>query len=398
MIPFQQRSHEAGSATTAGAVTGSAGAIGLNGARAAGRARNRGRAAPLTLGRRGDRPEPTNTWRHRVQVRAQVLLAELDVICSSTECHGSGGAHEPAYCRSARKLLQEAEDFIREPSNVVSWWSGKQYEGTLLRLHAAEVEITRLMTPVQAQSRADTVLALARPLCPGNDPRLLTVQQLTAKKYENAPDPRLPSALADLLQAAGYVEEERAARSRNFRNRLIRAGAVVLGLLVLALIAAWVVPGSIPVCGQLARQGQTALTSCHRDGTSHVPADALYGDVALVMLFGMLGAALPMAARLQQFGGSWNPYGLPFYQEIVKLPIGALVAVGGLLLIHTNIAPLFKPPSDWNGVVADAVLLGIAQLVFTRAIDQRVSKMLAAMPDEEETKQLEKVSGPQPPL
>jgi len=45
------------------------------------------------------------------------------------------------------------------------------------------------------------------------------------------------------------------------------------------------------------------------------------------MLFGMLGAALPIAARLEQLGSSWNPYGLPFYQEIVKLPIGALVAV-----------------------------------------------------------------------
>lgn len=347
--------------------------------------------------RPADRPEPTNTWRHRVQVRARVLLAELDVICNSTEDHDPG-AHEPAYCQSARKLLREAEAFILERSNLVSWWSGKLYEGTLLRLHAAEVEIARLMTPAQAVGRVDSVLALARPLCAGNDPRLLTVQQLTPKKTGDVPDRRLPGALADLLQAASHVEEERAARSRNFRNRLIRAGAVVLGLLVLALIAAWVVPGSIPVCGQLARPAQTALTSCHRDGASHLPGEALYGDVALVMLFGMLGAALPMTARLQQFGGSWNPYGLPFYQEIVKLPIGALVAVGGLLLIHTNIAPLFKPPSDWNAVVADAVLLGIAQLVFTRAIDQRVSKMLAAMPDEEETRQLEKVSGPQPPL
>jgi hypothetical protein len=396
MIPFQQRSRDASSAT-GGAVTSSAGASGPNGSRPADRPLNRQRAAQQILRRPRDRPEPTNTWRHRVQVRARVLLAELDVICKSTEDHGADGTHEPAYCQSVRKLLREAEAYILEPSNLVSWWSGKLYEGTLLRLHAAEVEITRLMTPAQALGRVDTVLALARPLCAGNDPRLLTVQQLTAKKYVSVPDCRLPNALADLRQAANCVEEERAARSRNFRNRLIRAGAVVLGLLVLALIAAWIVPGSIPVCGQLARPAQTALTSCLQDGTSNVPAEALLGDVALVMLFGMLGAALPMAARLQQFGGSWNPYGLPFYQEIVKLPIGALVAVGGLLLIHTNIAPLFKPPSDWNGVVADAVLLGIAQLAFTRAIDQRVSKMLAAMPDEEETKQLEKVSGPRPP-
>lgn len=396
MIPVQQQSRQSGPATD-GTGNGAAGAAGINVA-PAGRSRYRGRAAQRAVRRSALPTEPTSAWRQRAQVRAQVLQADLNVICgiSGTQC--AGDEHAPAYCESARKLLRRAEESTLERSTLRSWWSGKLYEGTLLRLHAAEVEITRLMTPAQALDRVDTVLALARPLCARNDPRLMTVLRITPKRHGDIPDRRLPNALADLLKGANSVEEERSARSRNFRNRLIRAGGVVLGLLALALLAAAIVPGSVPVCGQLARPGPTALTSCHRDGTSHVPVLALYSDVALVMLFGMLGAALPMAARLQQFGGSWNPYGLPFYQEIVKLPIGALVAVGGLLLVHTNIAPLFKPPADWNGVVADAVLLGIAQLVFTRAIDQRVSKMLAAMPDEEETRQLEKVSGAHAPL
>jgi hypothetical protein len=104
--------------------------------------------------------------------------------------------------------------------------------------------------------------------------------------------------------------------------------------------------------------------------------------------------ALPITARLQKFGGSWNPYGLPFYQEIVKLPIGALVAVSGLLLAHTNIIPVFKRPTSWNQVVADSIILGVSQLAFTRAIDQRVSKLLASAPDADEAEQLEKVSTP----
>jgi hypothetical protein len=253
-----------------------------------------------------------------------------------------------------------------------SWWNGEAYEGTQSCLHAAEVAIIVLSEPARAWSRIDAVLALAGPLCQ-KDPRLALVEQL---KRSNSPkDERVPSAVAALLEAAYAVQEERAVRSRNFRNRLIRTGGMLTLLLMATLIVAWRNSGAIPV----------SADSC--PGT----AGSGLREVGLVMLLGMLGAATHIVGRLQKMGGSWNPYNLPFYQEMIKLPIGALTAVIGLLLVGTRWLPVVEAPDSWRAVVAYAVAFGVAQLALTRNIDQRAEKLLASEPDPDEAKQLEKV-------
>ncbi|MEU7576285.1 hypothetical protein AB0B50_01585 [Streptomyces sp. NPDC041068] len=256
-----------------------------------------------------------------------------------------------------------------------SWWNGLAYEGTLTSLHAAEVAIIKLSQPARAWTQIDAVLALAGPLCQ-RDPRLALVEELKRKDWPG--DERVPWAVAALLEAAYAVQEERAVRSRNFRNRLIRAGSVLTLLLVVTVTVAWHSAGAIPVC------------------TSGCPDREEPGlrEVGLVMLLGMLGAATHVAGRLQKMGGSWNPYNLPFYQELIKLPIGALTAVIGLLLVDTEWLPMTEAPDSWHDVMASAVVFGLAQIALTRSIDQRAEKILASDPDPEEAKQLEKVPDP----
>ncbi|MFF5003623.1 hypothetical protein ACFY3G_12390 [Streptomyces phaeochromogenes] len=268
--------------------------------------------------------------------------------------------------------MQQAAESQKMTWRLGSWWNGQAYEGTLACLHAAEVAILALAQPVRAWTRIDAVLALAGPLCQ-KDPRLALVEQL---KQKNKPqDNRVPWAVAALLEAAYAVQEERAVRSRNFRNRLIRAGSVLTLLLVVTVVVAWRNAGAIPVC------------------TSGCPgrADSGLREVGLVMLLGMLGAATHVVGRLQKMGGSWNPYNLPFYQELIKLPIGALTAVIGLLLVDTEWLPMIEAPESWRDVMACAVVFGLAQIALTRTIDQRAEKILASEPDAEEAKQLEKV-------
>ncbi|XUL89073.1 hypothetical protein ACQ86D_22550 [Streptomyces galilaeus] len=195
-------------------------------------------------------------------------------------------------------------------------------------------------------------------------------------------DEHVPVAIADLMEAAYAVQEERAVRSRNFRNRLIRTGGTLTLLLAGTLVVAWFNAGAIPVC-----------TGSDGDGT-HTCLDAAgsgFRDVGLVMLLGMLGAAAHVVGRLQKMGGSWNPYNLPFYQELIKLPIGALTAVMGLLLVGTKWLPVIEPPRSWHDVAAYAVAFGVAQITITYNIDQRAEKLLASEPDPDEAKQLERV-------
>ncbi|MBW8737985.1 MAG: hypothetical protein JF621_12935 [Streptomyces turgidiscabies] len=103
-----------------------------------------------------------------------------------------------------------------------------------------------------------------------------------------------------------------------------------------------------------------------------------------------------MTGRLQRMGGSWNPYSLPFWQEMIKLPIGALTAVTGLFLVGTEWLPLLKVAANWGDVVAYAVVFGIVQLALTHAIDKRAEQLLAADPDPDEAKQLENVPSKRP--
>jgi hypothetical protein len=269
--------------------------------------------------------------------------------------------------------MRQAAEIRKVSWRLASWWNGQAYEGAMASLHAAEVAIIALSRPVRAWTRIDAVLALAGPLCQ-KDPRLTLVEDLKRKDWPQ--DHRVPWAVAALLQAAYAVQEERAVRSRNFRNRLVRAGSVLTLLLVVTVVVAWRNAGAIPVCS-----------------TSGCPGGAESGlrEVGLVMLLGMLGAATHVAGRLQKMGGSWNPYSLPFYQELIKLPIGALTAVIGLLLVDTEWLPMIKAPDSWHDVMARAVVFGLAQIALTRTIDQRAEKILAAEPDPDEAKQLEKV-------
>ena len=333
--------------------------------------------------RRRRRPR-SNTWMHRARTRLRVLRYELKATCVQPDRLCGNGILEGELRAGANGLLDSAGSYIHQaaggraaPWRLSSWWNGHAYEGTQACLHAAEVAIIGLSEPARVWNRIDAVLALAGPLCQ-RDPRLKLVEQL--RRRNNPRDDRLPTAVAVLLEAAYAVQEERAVRSRNFRNRLIRAGGTLSLLLGVTLAVAWRNSGAIPVC------------------TNDCPAQGACGlrEVGLVMLLGMLGAATHVAGRLQKMGGSWNPYNLPFYQELIKLPIGALTAVIGLLLVGTNWLPVIQAPTSWRGVMAYAVAFGLAQIALTRNIDQRAEKLLASEPDPDEAKQLEKVPDTRP--
>ncbi|MGW3121853.1 hypothetical protein ACWDBW_32725 [Streptomyces sp. NPDC001107] len=321
-----------------------------------------------------------NTWLHRAQARLCVLQVELDATYLPPDRPTRDGVRYAELRNGAQCLLDTAQNLIKKAGKrgaslwrLRSWWSGYAYEGTLACLHAADVAILAMSRPSRARQRLDTILVTARPL-PRNDPRLTRIK--TLKSQKDPGDTCLPWALAALLQAAYALQEERAVRSRNFRNRLIRAGLVLCLLLAAALCAPLWVDGAVPVC-EAGRNCPDSLAPGVR-------------EVGVVMLLGVLGAALHVAARLQQMGGSWNPYGLPLFQELIKLPTGALTAVTGLVLVDTAALPVIQAPDSWRGVMAYAVVFGVAQLALTRTIDQRAEKLLAAEPAPDEVKQLEK--------
>ena len=65
------------------------------------------------------------------------------------------------------------------------------------------------------------------------------------------------------------------------------------------------------------------------------------GDVGVIALMGVLGAALSATLAVQKLRGTASPYAVPVALACFKLPAGALTAIAGLLLIKGDLFPAF---------------------------------------------------------
>jgi CBS domain containing-hemolysin-like protein len=100
------------------------------------------------------------------------------------------------------------------------------------------------------------------------------------------------------------------------------------------------------------------------------------GDVALVMLLGLVAAGIAAAAALRRLEGTSTPFNLPCAAAVLKLPTGALTAVLGLVLMRGDFVPGLSALDNSAQILAWAALFGYAQELFTRFADARAQTVL----------------------
>ena len=98
-----------------------------------------------------------------------------------------------------------------------------------------------------------------------------------------------------------------------------------------------------------------------------------------ILVIGASAAALSAAVAIRQVKGSSTPYSLPVALAALKIPTGALTALLGLLLLRGQFIPGFSALDFPAQVVAWAVVLGYAQQLLTRMIDQRAQLVLKSV-------------------
>ena len=74
--------------------------------------------------------------------------------------------------------------------------------------------------------------------------------------------------------------------------------------------------------------------------------------------------------------GSSEPHGLPVALALLKLPIGALTAVLGLLLMRGELLPGLSALDSSGQIIAWAIVFGYAQQLFTRFVDEQADSVL----------------------
>lgn len=116
-------------------------------------------------------------------------------------------------------------------------------------------------------------------------------------------------------------------------------------------------------------------------GQTTPPGAASGDDVLLIAILGAVGGALSGALAVRRFQPPpFTPYNLPLQTFLLKVPVGALTALGGLLLLRGQVVPGLSALDSQGQILAYALIFGFAQHLFTRYVDVHAEKLLLATP------------------
>jgi hypothetical protein len=340
-------------------------------------------------------------WRQEVRTGTKAIRARIGCVAGHDGGRLDSCAH-PEVCG----LLDAADTAVRQrygglgaAKDLRDWWDGATFMFAFGCLHEAEALAVETEHLAVLKARLPARIGAARTVLTADDPRLVRAERLAARLRVAGAEPvdpaqrnhRLPVGVpvadprrltenryvvAELVRGTRRVSDERYARSRNFRNQLMLTVLSALGGLVVLLVAAGLGvevavcspdPPSCPVVADAAGPGVQALLA--------------------VLLFGAIGALVSAVRPLSRIGGSWNRFKLPTWQAAVKIAVGPLTAVLGLLAANSGVAGIDPPPNAAT-VLLLAAVFGAGQQAVTRHLDRQADELLAATPSRREREQL----------
>jgi len=302
-------------------------------------------------------------WREHAQSRIIDLAVELD--CLPRE---SMSASEQLRLDEAKRRLAVADDIVKRRPSLWAAWSGVDVERAWVNIHAVEATLIRLSAPATVSAKVPDIIADASQVLRPDDARLESLRKYAPPQPVKAEDRESIAQSVKTVYAASANEHVRA---RSFRNILFGA-TFVLALFAIGfgiLGAFW--PNEVSLCAPMPQSAPTCPSG--RSGPTG-------GDLFLVELLGLFAASLIGAVAIRRMRGTSTPYAVPMASLLVKLPTGALTAVGGLLLIRAGLLGPAVAAADTPQLIAYALVFGASQQTFTRLIDRQAQNVLDAIP------------------
>ncbi len=374
-------------------------------------------------------PYPVNRpWREGVVTRAKEL-EELNRWIGRHPERVSSEELSQAVRSHVEIAIERATD--RHPWRAIT---GSSLQGATTNLDAAEACLLRLAPDSYLRGQMPSFLAHVRRQLPPHDPRRLRLEEISSARRgpqrrldgDAAVERRTPAEaergrIGNAVRAArrgpqphldggapaqtpGFSEEERgtivsavrAASSRNARELMLAKSflntlvftSLILVLLTTATAAfGFVNPATVSLC--FAPETTDGIMVVCPTGHGVVPPDATVAAIDQVMdrtagpwdLFtvealGLAAAAIAAAVALRNIHGTHTPVGIPIALAMLKLPLGALTAVLGLLLMRGGFVPGLSALDSPPQILAWAVLFGYAQQIFTRLVDRQAHTVL----------------------
>jgi hypothetical protein len=149
--------------------------------------------------------------------------------------------------------------------------------------------------------------------------------------------------------------------ARAFRNRLVIMTGVAVGAAVALVIVQW-------------RIGDGTSIITKPSGTQTLDDWAL---LVLVMLVGAVGALLTTIPAIIAIPTNPSPFNFPLAQVFLKIVLGMLTAVVGVLAIENS--GLVKRYTSLSVLLGVAVVFGASQQAVTQFLDKRAGQILSAV-------------------
>lgn len=239
------------------------------------------------------------------------------------------------------------------------------------RLHTAEALVTARLPEPERTDRVRELRFKAESVLDRDDPVLRTPESDEQVRQLALPIARKSDEHVRqlVLQYRGAVDDMYK-QANSYRSRLIMlTGIVTLFVLVLVLAAAF---GVFSL--EVTRDGQ--LTFGGSPDWSFSGQRAL--AAAAVCTFGAVGGLLAGAGPVSRLGGVYNPSNLPWYSLLLKIQMGALCGILGVLFVLGEFAPEISPELFWKDAVLWGLVFGAAQQAVTRIVDHRVGTMVSS--------------------
>jgi hypothetical protein len=269
---------------------------------------------------------------------------------------------------------------------VVSAWNGACIEAAYKNIHYAEALIAHLYNEEDVRHAApDALRRVKAALAPG-DPTL----QAATKLWQEADRPTC-SCMAGRLGEVIAVGHEAADRSRArlhmFRNVLIAGTILTTILLAFLVYLAWNNPTVVSLCftKDPAPDPPGFAVVCPTGGSAKgaATATAAPGDVLTVALVGLFGGCLSALVFIRRLYGNATPYNVAIPLAVLKIPAGAAVSVGGMILVAGDFVPGFSAIDKPGQIIAYALIFGFAQQLFTQMLDRRAMQLISSIPSKE---------------
>lgn len=252
------------------------------------------------------------------------------------------------------------------------WLSGRAVDGAWFNINSGSAQLLALQPVEQVAGRIPEVLALVRTYLSTEDPRRVAIERRFGTAHSLDPG-QLTAADRHMLVAAAqgayFQQAVENGRVRRFRNVLMGTFVVLL-LLVGGFVAAgacW--PEAVPLCFADRATGALMCPS----GPHHAPRG---GDVPLVALLGLLGAALSAARSLSTSDELPTRHSLAVPLALLKVPTGAATAIFGLFGLASGFLPGLSDITSQPALLFWAIVLGYGQQLLTGLLDQRAGTLL----------------------